>query len=89
MPAPSSRHQILCVKLIVLLSNGMTRKGGQVFTAPFDVRFPGKSKDDKDIITVVQPDICVVCDKNKIDAKGCMGAPDVVVEILSPGNNLV
>jgi Uma2 family endonuclease len=49
------------------------------------VRFPGKLKDDKD--TVLQPDICVVCDPAKLDDKGCTGAPDIVVEILSPGNN--
>jgi Uma2 family endonuclease len=87
--APSSRHQFLCVKLIVMLSNSIQRKGCQVYVAPFDVRLPGKSKDDKDILTVVQPDICVICDKSKIDARGCLGAPDIVVEILSPSNNSV
>ena len=45
------------------------------------------SKADKDVFTVLQPDICVVCDLNKLDDKGCIGAPDIVVEILSPGNN--
>jgi Uma2 family endonuclease len=89
MAAPGSRHQILCVKLIVLLSNSLKRKGCQVFTAPFDVRLPGKSKEDLGIDTVVQPDVCVVCDKSKIDAKGCLGAPDIIVEILSPSNNLL
>ena len=56
-----------------------------VFTAPFDVRFPkqGKTADDK-IDTVVQPDICVVCDESKLDERGCCGAPDMIVEILSP-----
>ncbi len=58
-----------------------------MFSAPFDVRLPRKSKEDKDIITVLQPDICVICDLSKIDTKGCIGAPDIVVEILSPGNN--
>jgi Uma2 family endonuclease len=48
---------------------------------------PRKSKADKDITTVVQPDICVICDLSKLDDKGCIGAPDIVVEILSPGNN--
>ncbi len=89
MAGPSSRHQSLCVKLIVSLSNSQKGKGCKVFTAPFDVRLPGKSKDDKDIITVVQPDICVICDKSKIDARGCLGAPDIVVEILSPSNNSI
>jgi Uma2 family endonuclease len=58
-----------------------------VFHAPFDVRFPTKSKEDVDIITVLQPDLCVICDASKIDEKGCLGAPDIVVEILSPSNS--
>jgi Uma2 family endonuclease len=45
------------------------------------------SMKDKDIITVVQPDICVICDPSKLDDRGCIGAPDIVVEILSPGNS--
>jgi Uma2 family endonuclease len=57
----------------------------KVYTAPFDVRFPknGETADDK-IDTVVQPDICVVCDLSKLDEYGCCGAPDMIVEILSP-----
>ncbi|MDR2234172.1 MAG: Uma2 family endonuclease [Tannerella sp.] len=57
----------------------------EVFTAPFDVRFPrqGETADNK-IDTVVQPDICVVCDLSKLDERGCCGAPDLIVEILSP-----
>jgi len=52
---------------------------------PFDVRFPQKG--ESQVYTVVQPDLCVVCDFEKIDSKGCVGAPDLVVEILSPGNS--
>jgi len=55
--------------------------------APFDVRLTHQSKADKDITTVVQPDLCVICDPEKIDEKGAIGAPDIVVEVLSPGNN--
>ena len=44
-------------------------------------------KEDKKIYDVVQPDICVICDLTKLDDRGCIGAPDIVVEILSPGNN--
>jgi Uma2 family endonuclease len=44
-------------------------------------------KANKDIYTVVQPDICVICDKSKLDERGCIGAPDLIVEILSPGNS--
>jgi Uma2 family endonuclease len=62
------------------------RKGKcKVYHAPFDVRLPldGATADDR-IYTVVQPDICVVCDPAKLDDKGCLGAPDLVVEVLSP-----
>lgn len=59
----------------------------EVFAAPFDVRLTGKSKKDEGITTVVQPDLCVVCDPSKLDKRGCIGAPDIVVEILSPSNS--
>jgi Uma2 family endonuclease len=57
----------------------------QVFYAPFDVRLPKKPEEtaNKQIYTVVQPDICVVCDRSKLDRRGCLGAPDMIVEILS------
>ena len=60
----------------------------EVYIAPFDVRLLDKQKstDDKDIYTVVQPDLCVICDASKLDKRGCIGAPDLIVEILSPGN---
>jgi Uma2 family endonuclease len=64
----------------------MKNKGKcEVFTAPFDVRLPkrGETADDK-IDTVVQPDICVICDLSKLDERGCCGAPDMIVEVLSP-----
>ncbi len=56
-----------------------------VYAAPFDVRLPNYAEaSDKEIFTVVQPDIVVVCDASKLDERGCMGAPDLVIEILSP-----
>ena len=57
--------------------------------SPYDVRPLDKRKStaDQDIYTVVQPDICVICDPAKIDRRGCIGAPDWVIEILSPGNS--
>lgn len=59
-----------------------------MFSAPFDVRLPVKNRlQDDEITTVVQPDICVVCDESKLDDRGCCGAPDLVIEILSPGNS--
>jgi Uma2 family endonuclease len=85
-PAPSSFHQVITGKIYRRLGNFLERQSCKVFISPFDVRFPKESKADKDVFTVLQPDICVICDKSKIDARGCIGAPDLVVEVLSPGN---
>jgi Uma2 family endonuclease len=54
--------------------------------APFDVRLPKGNEKDDDIRTVVQPDLTVVCDRGKLDDKGCKGSPDLVVEIVSPSS---
>lgn len=86
-PAPSRIHQKISWELGRVLSNYLKGKTCEAYTAPFDVRLPRKGKDDKNVITVVQPDLCVICDPAKLDEKGCIGAPDIVVEILSPGNN--
>lgn len=86
-PAPSRIHQKVFGKIFVAMAKFLEGKSCEVYGAPFDVRFPSKGKEDKDIYTVLQPDICVVCDKSKLDDRGCLGAPDLVVEILSPGNN--
>jgi Uma2 family endonuclease len=86
-PAPSRIHQKLSGEIFRELSNFLKGKPCETYSAPFDVRFPRKSKNDKDIITVVQPDLCVICDPAKLDDKGCLGAPDIIIEILSPGNN--
>ena len=85
-PAPNLTHQLISSRINSEL--GYYLKGGKcnVFAAPFDVRLPRKSKEDKDISTVVQPDICVVCNPAILDSRGCIGAPDIVVEILSPSN---
>ena len=86
-PAPLSQHQIVAGRIFSDLEQYLRRKSCQVFIAPFDVRLPrkGETADDQ-IFTTVQPDICIVCDRSKIDRRGCLGAPDMVVEILSPGN---
>jgi len=86
-PAPSRTHQEISVAITVKLSNYLKGKPCKVYAAPFDVRLPRTSKEDNAIYTVVQPDICVICDLSKLDDRGCVGAPDIVVEILSPGNN--
>ncbi len=86
-PAPNRKHQELTGDVFYELRRFLNNNSCSVYVAPFDVRLPRKSKDDKDIVTVLQPDICVVCDRTKLDDKGCVGAPDIVVEVLSPGNN--
>jgi len=85
--APRLNHQKISGKLFYHLYGFLKDKPCSVFSAPFDVRLPVKSKRNEHIHTVVQPDICVVCDKSKLDEFGCIGAPDLIVEILSPGSN--
>ncbi|MDX2195504.1 MAG: Uma2 family endonuclease [Cytophagales bacterium] len=86
-PAPYRQHQkismILSQKIYLFLNN----KTCQVYAAPFDVRFPKKDITQANkIYDVVQPDICVICDETKLDDLGCLGAPDLIIEILSDGN---
>jgi Uma2 family endonuclease len=85
--APSRKHQGLSLKLSSKLFVYLENAPCEVYEAPFDVRLPVHSKKNEDIFTVVQPDICVICDPSKLDDAGCIGAPDLVVEILSPGTN--
>ena len=59
----------------------------RAYAAPFDVRLFKINKADSKVMTVVQPDICIICDLAKLDEKGCLGAPDFMVEIISPGNS--
>lgn len=85
--APNRIHQRVSLKLSVKLYQFLEGKTCQVYEAPFDVRFPKDSKEDHRIFDVVQPDICVVCDPSILDQRGCIGSPDLIVEILSPGNS--
>jgi Uma2 family endonuclease len=85
-PGPASKHQRLSGKIAIPLFNYLANNTCEVFYAPFDVRLM-KNSNDKQVKTVVQPDICVICDLSKIDEKGCNGAPELVIEILSPGNS--
>jgi Uma2 family endonuclease len=85
-PAPSSVHQNIISNIngIVwryLFDNNCACK---IYPSPFDVRFPKDSREDIKIHTVVQPDICIICDPSKVDEKGCLGAPDMIVEVISP-----
>ncbi|MFZ2726809.1 MAG: Uma2 family endonuclease [Methylococcaceae bacterium] len=89
-PAPNLKHQSISWRLNGLLFNYFRHKQCQAFAAPFDVRLYDRKKSllaNKDIHTVVQPDLCVICDKNKLDYRGCNGAPDWIIEILSKGNS--
>jgi len=85
-PAPLRYHQELSSALHREFSSYLKRKSCKVFHAPFDVRLPKsqEQQNDEQIYTVVQPDIVVVCDLSKLDRRGCIGAPDLIIEILSP-----
>jgi len=87
MTAPKRIHQKISGTVFTKIHNYLENKKCQVYSAPFDVRLPVKSRKNEDIYTVVQPDICVICDLEKLDDYGCIGAPDLVIEILSEGNN--
>ena len=84
-PAPTISHQGISFNLSGLFFMYFHNKPCKVFASPFDVVL--KNKDGKED-TVVQPDLCVVCDPEKLaDGKRCQGAPDLIIEILSPGNS--
>ncbi|MEL6628766.1 MAG: Uma2 family endonuclease [Bacteroidota bacterium] len=80
--APSLGHQQLSGELYFQEGSYLKKNKCKVFSAPFDVHLPSPQLEDSD--TVVQPDLCVVCDPAKLDRRGCHGAPDWVIEILSP-----
>lgn len=82
--SPNRRHQEVCQNINRILSNNFYSKPCKVYFAPFDVRLYSPSKE---VTTVVQPDLCVICDLTKLDDKGCLGSPDLIVEIVSPGNS--
>jgi len=83
-PAPSRRHQEVLGELFRQVANALAGHPCRPFIAPFDVRLPRAGEADDAIDTVVQPDLSVACDPGKLDERGCRGAPDGVVEVLSP-----
>ncbi|AQG80327.1 Uma2 family endonuclease [Spirosoma montaniterrae] len=86
-PAPRSAHQRIGMRLLHDLLNHFEERTCEVFVAPFDVRLPNPDYEpgfNNKVHTVVQPDICVICDPAKIDELGCVGPPDWVIEIASP-----
>ena len=82
MASPSQIHQAVSMQLSTIINNYILQKNGScsIFSAPFDVKLS-----DHPLI-IVQPDIMVIYDKNKLDEKRCNGAPDFIIEIVSPGN---
>jgi Uma2 family endonuclease len=87
MAGPSRMHQVYAGNIFGEVRQFLKKSACQVYIAPFDVRLTtAGANGDQQIQTVVQPDICVICDPAKLDDRGCVGAPDWIVEILSPGN---
>lgn len=83
-PAPSSDHQRIVKKLLVGFEKCFSGKICEVFIAPFDVYLVKSGQDYKSTRNIVEPDICVICAPEKIKKFGCVGAPDLIIEILSP-----
>jgi Uma2 family endonuclease len=87
MAGANTKHQIISRELFGQFYNYLRGKPCQVFHPPYDVRLFYEEDESDD--TVVQPDIVIICDKNKIGPEGCRGAPDLVIEILSPSNTAI
>lgn len=88
-PAPSSSHQDILMNLTITFNKVFSKTPCKLYFAPLDVRLINykESTPENKIMSVVQPDLCVICDRSKVDLKGCLGSPDLVVEILSLGNS--
>ncbi|MFZ2726837.1 MAG: Uma2 family endonuclease [Methylococcaceae bacterium] len=89
-PAPNVKHQGISRNLTHYLSSFFYKKPCRFFYAPFDVRLYNRKKSllmSRDIYTVVQPDLCVICTPELLDKQGCNGAPEWIIEILSKGNS--
>ena len=85
--APTPMHQEILMELSKQIAVFLTGKPCRIYPAPFCVRLPqGYEKNQKEIKNVVEPDISIICDKSKIDDKGCNGAPDMIIEIVSPSS---
>jgi Uma2 family endonuclease len=87
MAGPNDRHQAILLALLLKIGNFLEDKPCKVRPAPYDVRL--FYREDASDGTVVQPDLSVICDEAKRGAEGCRGAPDLVVEILSPSNSAI
>jgi Uma2 family endonuclease len=85
-PGPNRRHQELVGEVFLQIGNALRDSNCRPYVAPFDVRLRRANEADDDVDTVVQPDISVICDRAKLDDRGCRGAPDWVIEVLSPSS---
>jgi Uma2 family endonuclease len=83
-PAPTRRHQEVVGELFRQIANALEDSPCRPYIAPFDVRLPRADERDEEIDTVVQPDLSVICAKDRLDERGCRGAPDWIIEVLSP-----
>ncbi|MDQ3775441.1 MAG: Uma2 family endonuclease [Pseudomonadota bacterium] len=83
-PAPALDHQDIAGEIYFQLRRSLEGRSCRAFIAPVDVRLPKGEEVDEQVDTVVQPDVLVVCDAGKLDRRGVRGAPDFVVEVLSP-----
>lgn len=80
-PAPNRFHQKYSLKFAQQIINFLEGRPCEVYAAPFDVLLPDRDdQEEDDVVTVVQPDISVICDKKKLTFKGCTGAPDRIIE---------
>jgi len=84
-PSPTSAHQLIVGELYHQVKNGVKGTQWRAFVAPLDVRLPRSEEQDLDVDTVVQPDVFITRDPQKVDSRGLRGAPDWIVEVLSPG----
>jgi len=85
-PSPSLQHQRIVGVLYRYIANYLSGKTCEVFVSPLDVFLPQHDQDENDIDVVVQPDIVVVCDQKKQTTKGIKGAPDLIIEVVSPAS---
>lgn len=87
LAAPTTSHQLVSAELMRQLANFLEGKNCKAIPAPFDVRLFETDEDvPENVDTVVQPDITVICDRSKLDERGCKGAPDMIIEIISPSS---
>jgi Uma2 family endonuclease len=87
MAGANTYHQSICGELFRQIANYLDGKPCKAFTAPYDIRLFYKKDESDD--TVVEPDVMIICDKDKLGKEGCHGAPDFVAEILSPSNTAI